>query len=101
MENERALKNIIMDYCRASEQRLNTGKSTITFNRQADASLHSTIEDELNIPSSSDLGKYLGLPSMWGRSKKAALGYLKTRGSKQHQWVEIEDIKPSRQRGIN
>lgn len=38
--------------------------------------------EEMHISSSNDLGKYLGLPSMWGRSKKAALGYLK---------VEIQD----------
>lgn len=77
VENVRSLKTIIMDYCRASGQRKNTEKCTLIFNWGANGSLGSAIERELNIENLNDPGKYLGLPSMWGRPKKASLGYLK------------------------
>lgn len=34
---------------------------------------------ELQVPSTREPGKYLGLPTVWGRKEKEALGYLKTR----------------------
>lgn len=33
VENVRALRSIIMDYCRESQKRININKSTLTFNR--------------------------------------------------------------------
>lgn len=65
VENARALKAIIMDYCRPSAQNIKTKKSILTFNHGPDGSMVATIVDELNIPDSNNTGKYLGLPSFW------------------------------------
>lgn len=78
VENARMLKSIIMEYCRASGQRININKSTLTVNRGANENTVSAIVMELHIPIATDLGKYLALPSMWSWSKKATLGYLKS-----------------------
>lgn len=77
VENARTLRSIIVDYCRAIGQRINTSKYTLTFNKGAEVSMRLAIEEELCIASSNDPWKYLGLPSMWSRSERAALGCLK------------------------
>lgn len=64
MENARTLRSIIVDYCRAIGQRINTSKYTLTFNKGAEVSMRLAIEEELCIASSNDPWKYLGLPSM-------------------------------------
>lgn len=48
VENARTLKTIIMDYCRASGQQINESKSTLTYNRGANADEISTIMDYLH-----------------------------------------------------
>ena len=53
------IKQILHDYGAASGQRVNFHKSSIFFNRNV------------------DLGHYLRLPSMIGRSKKKAFEFLK------------------------
>lgn len=62
VENAQTLKSIIMDYCRASGQRINTAKSTLTFNRGTDENIVSAIVEELDIPQSATSAKYLDLP---------------------------------------
>lgn len=52
---------------------------SIYFNAKADCSICKAVKEELHIRSTSEPGKYLGIPAVWGRSKKEALNYLKTR----------------------
>lgn len=79
VENASRLKEIIMIYCRVSGQRINESKSTLTFNRGVDLNRRRDVKKVLQISSTSESGKYLGLSTVWGRSKKEALGYLKAR----------------------
>lgn len=77
VENAHELKTILTKYCNASGQRINNTKSTLVFSREAAEGCCKEIEDELQIRRVHDLGKYPGLPSVWGRFKKEALGYIK------------------------
>lgn len=76
-ENARTLKDLIMRYYRVSSQHINESKTTLMFNRDNDLFRSKALEDVLQITSTSEPGKYLDLPTVWERSKKEALGYLK------------------------
>lgn len=63
-----------MKYCRVSGQRINELKSSIIFNSGADPVICKEIEEVLHIINTRDPGKYLGLPTVWGISKKRPSG---------------------------
>ncbi|CAL2272793.1 unnamed protein product [Prunus armeniaca] len=69
-------------YCIASGQLINLDKSNIFFSPNVPSELRIEICDVLNIQPAVNLGKYLGLPTVWGRSKKEALSYIKERITK-------------------
>lgn len=71
--------SIINDYCAASGQRVNFTKSSLFFSPNTPLELKMIISGEMGISSSEDPGKYLGLPTMWGSSKKQALAFVKDR----------------------
>lgn len=66
LENACHIKELIMKYCRISCQRVNESKSILVFNNGADQDRLNGIEDALQIPSTRDPMKYLGLPEVWG-----------------------------------
>lgn len=76
-------------YCKVTEHRINTAKSTIFFNTGAGRNERKKLEEVLNIVSTRDMGKYLGLPSIWGVSRKEALGYLKNK-----IWDKLAEWRP-------
>jgi len=60
-------------------QAINYGKSAIAFSANTPSDVISTISSSLGVSNTISSGKYLGLPSMVGRSKKAIFSYLKDR----------------------
>lgn len=74
-----ALKEILLHYEHASGQAINYNKSAIAFSTNTQHDLISTITNILGVYGSIGSGKYLGLPSMVGRNKKAIFSYLKDR----------------------
>ena len=69
-QEARVVKSILASYERASGQRVNFNKSSISFSPNMGAGVVNQICAELDVPVTSDYGAYLGLPSCIGRRKK-------------------------------
>ena len=67
-----ALMNTLHKYCYASGQRINFNKSGIFFSPNTHSSLKVALSNTSRVQILNDLGKYLGLPTSWGSSKKQA-----------------------------
>lgn len=82
MDNYLSMQSIMNAYCQATGQRVNFSKSSLFFYLNTPLDLQMEISGVLGVPRSDDPGKYLGLPTMWGRSKKARISQ-KIQGWKQ------------------
>ncbi|ONI06623.1 hypothetical protein PRUPE_5G070700 [Prunus persica] len=76
-QNCRNMRLLLDGYCRASGQQINFGKSSLFFSPNTPASIRTQLGAILGMTMVDDPGKYLGLPTMWGRSKKEALQFVK------------------------
>lgn len=74
-----SLKNILQTYEEASGRAINLNKSAIAFSKNVSSSLKLDISNLLGVFTTIGEGKYLGLPSMVGRTKKAIFSYIKDR----------------------
>lgn len=70
------LKNIL-EYCEASGQHINCDKSALYFSGNTSKEDKEMLCEELQMVETINLGKYLGLQTIWGRSKREALSYVK------------------------
>lgn len=64
------LKNILARYCRSSGQVINYEKSEVSFSANVEPHVHTQIIESLEVWEVTVRPKYLGLPSVIGRSKK-------------------------------
>ena len=71
------LMNILNKFQLTSRQRVNIKKSGLIFKRKVPRPLQNRINQNLGIPRWEELGKYLGIPAQWVRSKSATLTWLK------------------------
>ncbi|CAJ2636955.1 unnamed protein product [Trifolium pratense] len=79
-ENEAlVMKNILSTYEIASGQSINLLKSEVYFSRNVLSPIKNSIANLLGVEQVLGTGKYLGLPSMVGRSKKATFKFIKDR----------------------
>lgn len=67
------------NYCHASGQAIHLGKSSMFFNEGADTKQMREVSGILGVGSIADPGLYLGLPTIWGRSKRDAMNFIKDR----------------------
>jgi len=74
-----AMKNILSTYELASGQAISLPKSEIYCSCNVPDDLKAHITDILGVQVVMGTGKYLGLPSMIGRDRKATFGYIKDR----------------------
>lgn len=74
-----ALKEIIEVFCSTSGQSINYEKSSVFFSSNTLVNTREAIAEVLSIPVNENLGVYLGLPTLWGSSKRKALAYVKER----------------------
>ncbi|XP_030453714.2 uncharacterized protein LOC115675253 [Syzygium oleosum] len=80
---------VLNQYCYASGQAINLNKSGIFFSKGCPQSLRDNMVRELRIPEISHTGKYLGIPSDWGASKKDMFAWILGRvNSKLEGWKE-------------
>ncbi|XP_019200239.1 PREDICTED: uncharacterized protein LOC109193862 [Ipomoea nil] len=76
LEQVAVIKQCLDRYCEASGQKISLGKSQVFFSRNTGPVLQDTIATELGIPPTADLGRYLGVPSLHGRTTCATLAGL-------------------------
>jgi hypothetical protein len=73
------IKNIFSIYEAASGQAINLPKSEIYYSTPVDTTVRTSLTQILGVQAVLGTAKYLGLPSMVGRSKQATFGYIKDR----------------------
>jgi hypothetical protein len=73
------IATVINQYCYASGQAVNLNKSGIFFSKDCPPSLKENMKRELRVPKLERTGKYLGLPSDLGASKKQMFGWILNR----------------------
>ncbi|CAL9011970.1 unnamed protein product [Prunus brigantina] len=73
------ISRLLQAYCAASRQQMSLTKSNVVFSSNTPSSVHASTCAILGMPDVTDAGKYLGLPTSWGRAKKEALVYVKDR----------------------
>ncbi|XP_070682482.1 uncharacterized protein [Malus domestica] len=76
-ENCRHLIQLIDAYCSASRQQVNKLKSSVFFEGNFTVVLSEELAGILGMNMVGDSGLYLGVPTIWGRSKKCGLAYVK------------------------
>lgn len=67
------LLNIIHRYEMASGQKINPQKSAVTFSSKTTREVKDRVKLELGIEKEGGLGKYMGLPEMFGRKKEGLI----------------------------
>jgi len=83
------LANILNQYCYASGQAINLNKSGIFFSQNCPLTLKRNLANQLRVPIIDKTGKYLGIPSDWGQSKKHMFAWILARvNSKLEGWKE-------------
>ena len=73
------MKNILETYEKASGQAISLPKSEVYYSRSVPDPAQDSITSILGVRAVMGTGKYLGLPSMIGRSKEATFGFIKDR----------------------
>lgn len=68
-----------LQYETLSGQKVNYTKSSLFFSKSIDEDVRHQFAELLSVPQGCENGKYLDLPFLIGRSKKAIFGYIKDR----------------------
>ncbi|XP_074304372.1 uncharacterized protein LOC141639082 [Silene latifolia] len=79
------VKGILQKYEMASGQRVNYDKTTVSFSQCTTEERGRAIAERLGVEVVQEQGKYLGLPTVVGRSKKAISGCIRDKLSKKLQ----------------
>ena len=69
-QESKELSEILHKYEEATGQKINTEKSSVYFSKNTDEETRERVKEALGSMQNAQPGKYLGLPSMIGRSKK-------------------------------
>ncbi|XP_050222666.1 uncharacterized protein LOC126672755 [Mercurialis annua] len=77
LEEARVVKAVLKSYEGLSGQKINLQKTNIMFGANVMSSLKKDVCDLLNVGEVADQGKYLGLPSLVGRNKRAVFSFIR------------------------
>ncbi|XP_075670405.1 uncharacterized protein LOC142640206 [Castanea sativa] len=79
VEDVVAIQAILSRYEKASGQMINATKTTLFFSKNVSDFTKETLKNLLGVAEIKEYEKYLGLPAVVGRKKKASLHYIKDR----------------------
>ena len=68
---------LIKDYGVASGQKLNLEKTRMMFSANVEEDVKVEIAERLGVEVAENPGTYLGIPTMWGKTKTVAMAFLK------------------------
>lgn len=85
MANLKVIQDILMVYEQASGQQINWRKTTLLFSKAMAKKKKEEILNFLGVPEIKEYEKYLGLPTVVGRSENASLNYIK-----EHVWNKLQ-----------
>lgn len=85
MANLKVIQDILMVYEQASGQQINWRKTTLLFSKAMAKKKKEEILNFLGFPEIKEYEKYLGLPTVVGRSENASLNYIK-----EHVWNKLQ-----------
>lgn len=89
MQECQKILDILETYGNCSGQQINKSKTIIFFSKSTFEETRDHIKEALGVPEIRQYEKYLGLPSLVGRNKKANFNYIKERIWKKTQgWKE-------------
>ena len=95
-----AIQALLGLYEKASSQMINSAKTTLFFSKNVLDATKESIKNLLGVAEIKEYEKYLGLPTVVGRNKKASLNYIKDRVWGKTPRVEGEVTLPSGQRSV-
>ena len=78
-ENGMVMKEILQKFCEGFGQLVNLNKSSIIFSKNVSEQKKEEIANEMQMVIAENPRKYLRIPSFWGKSKSAAMGFIKER----------------------
>ena len=88
VRNCRELSSILRRYEQSSGQSINLDKSTVTFSGKTPDSVKDRVKNVLGILKEGGMGKYLGLPESFGRSKRDVFtGVVDKIRQRAHSWT--------------
>lgn len=79
MGDIQSIQSIVEMYERALGQKINKAKTIFFFSKNASTASKNSILEFLRVPEIKAYEKYLGLPVVVGRNKKASLNFIKDR----------------------
>ena len=89
VDDVRKIQEILGKYEKASGQKINNDKTTLFFSSNVANSSKELVKNLLGVLEIKEYEKYLGLPVVVGRNKKASLNYIKDRvWGKLQRWKE-------------
>lgn len=73
------MANIMAEFCEISGQKVNTQKSKLFTSRNTEAHIMDRLHQNFEIPTTTDLGLYLGMPIVHGRKSWAVFEFILTK----------------------
>lgn len=75
--NYKRFMHMLKRYCKAIGQLVNHQKSSLFFSRNTPVDVCARNSSILEVECTDNPGNYLGMPTVWGRSKEVVMNYVK------------------------
>ena len=76
VEQAHVIQDCLARFCNASGEKISLPKSGVFFSKNVDEIVQHTISEALNIEATTDLGMYLGMPTLTSRVTRDTFGHI-------------------------